>query len=102
MTEPEVPPGQLDDVLVQAQLDAVHAAFQAADTADEVAAVAAQVRAVVDWLERAHGAEAVRVLLVATLFDLAEAFAAIGSAEGRTGHEVADGWSHDVPAPPEP
>lgn len=96
MTDP------LDEILAQAQVDAVRAALRPANTPNEVADVVADVRAVLEWLEREHGAEVFRDFAAQAIFDLAEAFEVIAGHEETDAHHVLDGWHHDIPAPPEP
>ena len=84
-------------VIRQATHDAVRA--QLAAPPDSVAG-SRSLRAVTDWLAAAHGAAAVRDLAEELAVDLAEAFAALAAAEGRSALAVLDGWFHDVPARP--
>ncbi len=59
-------------------------------------------RDVTAWLAREHGPEAVRDLAEELAVDLAEAFDALASAEGRPPLEVLDAWFHDDPLPEVP
>ena len=55
-----------------------------------------------DWVAAERGADAVRDLAEELAVDLAEAFAALAAAEGRSALAVLDGWFHDVPVPAPP
>jgi hypothetical protein len=83
-------------VLRQAAHDAVRAVLAAPP--DSITASAA-LRNVTAWLARTYGPVAVQDLAEELAVDLAEAFDALASAEGRDPLTLLDAWFHDQPAP---
>jgi hypothetical protein len=85
----------IDEVLAQAEQDALYAAVVDPQASD-------QVRRIISWLLDEHGPAAVVAFTEALVFDLAAAMEAIGSLEGRDTVAVIDAWFHDQEMPPEP
>jgi hypothetical protein len=83
-------------VLRQAAHDAVRAVLAAPP--DSVTGSAA-LRGVTAWLARAHGSAAVQDLAEELAVDLAEAFDALASVDGRDPLTLLDAWFHDQPEP---
>jgi hypothetical protein len=83
-------------VIRQAVHDAVHALLTAPP--DSVAGSRA-LRKVTMSLAAEHGAAAVTDLAEELAADLAEAFEALATAEGRSALAVLENWFHDIPEP---
>jgi hypothetical protein len=83
-------------VLRQAAHDAVRAVLTAPP--DSVSGSTA-LRAVTTWVVHAYGIGAVQDLAEELAVDLAEAFDALASVEGRDPMALVDAWFHDQPAP---
>ena len=86
-------------VLRQAAYDAVRAVLAAPP---DSATGSAALRGVTTWVADAYGIGAVQDLAEELAVDLAEAFGALASVEGRDPLALLDTWFHDQPAPDVP